>query len=109
MIRKIKVKEGLRLACYAQGRLKDSDHIRWFKVPVSGTDQNQGEPSTTHLISDGLNGTYFIQEERRQWEYVSSLNIMPFGLAYDEKYICGLPNSIFAYYYLPAQGQFAQY
>ena len=113
-IRKPEVQVGRRIECFAQGGLRFSDHIHWFKVKAPAAGLAGEEANVTEVFanqSDTLYGQYNIAEERRPWEYVSSLKIRSFDVADEETYTCRLSRNWSASYHIisPLQGMLIIY
>ena len=103
MIRRPEVKVGRRIDCFAQGGLRFSDHIHWFKVASPTAGVGGEEVNVTEIFakqSDTLYGQYNIAEDRRPWEYASSLNIRPFDVADEGTYTCRLSRNWSASYHM---------
>ena len=114
MIRRPEVQVGRRIECFAQGGLRLSDHIHWFKVKAPTAGLAGEEVNVTEVFanqSDTLYGQYNIAEDRRPWEYASSLNIRPFDVADEGTYTCRLSRNWSASYHiiLPLQSMLIIY
>ena len=103
MIRRPEVQVGRRIECFAQGGLRLSDHIHWFKVKAPTAGLAGEEVNVTEVFanqSDTLYGQYNIAEDRRPWEYASLLNIRPFDVADEGTYTCRLSRNWSASYHI---------
>ena len=103
MIRRPEVQVGRRVECFAQGGLRFSDHIHWFKVKAPTAGMPGEEVNVTEMFanqSDTLYGQYNIAEDRRPWEYASSLNIRSFDVADEGTYTCRLSRNWSASYHI---------
>ena len=114
MIRRPEVKVGRRIECFAQGGLRFSDHIHWFKVASPTAGPGVEEVNVTEMFvnqPDIFYGQYNIAEDRRPWEYASSLNISSFDVADEGTYTCRLSKNWSASYHIisPLQGMLILY